>query len=165
MKLHIETTFPADLDAVWDIFLDHEFEARLERASGVLYESIDTETMDGVECRRIKVTARKPLPRVIARVLRSNHLSYTQITYLDRPTNTLEWEVIPMAFADQFTAKGVTTLYSEEHGCRRVIDGNISVRIPLVGGAIEKAILRDVTDSFEKASAMALDLLNERAAS
>lgn len=166
MKLHIENSFPADPRTIWDLFISRDFESRLEEASGVIYETLSEEMVDGVECRRVKVTAKKDLPRIVAKALGSGRLSYTQVTYLDRDTHILEWEVIPMAMSDQVTAKGVTMIVPEEDGgCRRVVDGNVSVRIPLVGGAIEKAIVREVEDSYNKASTMALTMLDERAAS
>jgi hypothetical protein len=164
VRLHIENVFPADPNTVWDTFNDPDFEARLEASSGVRYELVG-ESMEGaIEVRRLKCTAKKELPRVIARALGADRLSYTQITRLDRAKNRLEWEVVPMALADKVTAKGLTTIVVKDGQSHRTVDGEITVAIPLVGPAIEKTIVGEVESSYVKAAEVALQVMKQRGA-
>ena len=155
MKLQIQSVFAADPKTVWDTFNDPKFEARLEETSGVRYELQSDTVENGFEVRKIKCTAKKELPKMLARALGSDRLSYTQVNKLDRKADRLEWEVIPMALADKVVAKGITTIVVRDGKSHRTVDGEITVSIPLVGGAIEKVIVGEVQDSFQKAADLA----------
>ncbi len=159
MKLNLENSFPAEPNTVWDTFNDPAFEARLEEASGVVYQTLDEQVVNGIEVRRIKCTAKKELPGIVAKALGANHLSYTQVNRLDRAKNRLEWEVIPMALADKVVARGVTTLTYANGVSKRLVDGEITVKIPLVGGSIEKTIVNEVRDSYMRAAEVALKMM------
>ena len=58
---------------------------------------------------------------------------------------------------DRVTVKGATTMTATPEGCRRVVDGEITVRMRLVGGQIEKAVVAE----FEKSMARAVDIARE----
>lgn len=163
MKLHIDNVFPADPNTVWDTFNDPTFEARLEATSGIQYKTLSDAVENGIEIRRIQCTAKKELPKMLARALGAEHLSYTQVNRLDRAKNRLEWEVIPMALADKVVAKGVTTIVVKNGASHRTVDGEITVKIPLVGAAIEKTIVNEVSESYLKAADVALKIMQERA--
>jgi hypothetical protein len=74
----------------------------------------------------------------------------------------LRWQVIPMAMADKVTAEGTTTVVEREGTSHRTVEGDIAVHLPLIGGQIEKVILREVQASYEQAAALALDLIRKR---
>jgi len=165
VKLHIESVFPASPSTVWDTFNDPVFEKRLEEQSGIQYKMLSEATENGIEVRKLQCIAKKELPKVIAKTLGADRLSYTQVNRLDRSKDRLEWEVIPMAMADKVVAKGITTMVFKDGRSYRVVNGEITVKIPLVGGAIEKAIVSEVETSFVKAAEVALKLMQERAQS
>jgi hypothetical protein len=162
VKLHIENDFPCDANLVWDTFQDPEFLEKLEATSGVRYEVLSEETVDGLEERRIKCIAKKELPRVLKRALGADRLTYDQVTHLDRSRNHLTWQVVPMALADKVTAEGTTVVEEREGESHRTVAGEIVVRLPLIGGQIEKLILREVQASYERAAELALDLIEKK---
>ncbi len=165
MKLHIENHFDASPQEVWDLFNSDAFEARLEETSGVRMTTVE-ETIEGdLEERRIECESKKELPGFMAKLLGAKHLTYTQLTKLDRSKDTLWWQVIPMAMSDKVTAEGTTVVTAEGDRSRRVVSGEISVRIPLVGGRIEKVILQEVERSYQRAAELAERILEERKAS
>jgi len=122
VRLHIENTSPCDANLVWDTFQDPVFLEKLEATSGVRDEVHSEETVDGLEERRIKCTAKKELPRVLKRALGADRLTYDQVTHLDRSRNHLRWQVIPMALADKVTAEGTTTVVEREGASRAAPD-------------------------------------------
>jgi len=164
VKLHIDNVFPADPNTVWDTFNDPAFEARLEEQSGIQYKMLSESVENGIEVRKLQCIAKKELPKMLAKTLGADRLSYTQVNRLDRKKNRLEWEVIPMALADKVVAKGLTTIVVKDGKSYRTVDGEITVKIPLVGGAIEKAIVSEVETSYVKAAEVALKIMQERAA-
>ncbi|MBW1881169.1 MAG: DUF2505 family protein, partial [Deltaproteobacteria bacterium] len=44
------------------------------------------------------------------------------------------------------------------------VTGDVVVRLPLIGGQIEKVILREVQASYERAAELALDLIQKKLA-
>ena len=63
---------------------------------------------------------------------------------------------------DKVTAKGTMTMRRVANGVERVVDGEVTVRVPLVGKKIEKAILGSVTSSYEQAAQITQKWLAEQ---
>ena len=162
MKLHIENVFDATPQELWDLFNSKEFEDRLEETSGVRMTTLEENIEGDVEERRIECKSKKELPGFMAKVLGAKHLTYTQINKLDRSKDKLWWQVIPMAMSDKVTAEGTTVVTAEGDQSRRVVSGEISVRIPLIGGRIEKVILGEVEASYQRAAELAESLIAEQ---
>lgn len=159
MKLSIVNRFPCPPEQLWDLFASAEFERRLEDTSGVRMEETGTWTEGTLECRRLKCVSKRELPSLVAKAIGSSHLTYDQVTRLDRPANRLEWEVIPAFLTDKVTAKGHTVAFAVPEGSERRVEGDITVRLPVIGGRIEKTILEQVEKSYERAAELALLML------
>jgi hypothetical protein len=162
MKLSIRNTFPCDPATLWAIFDDPEFDRRLEDQSGVKRELIGTRAEGPVQVRTLRCMSKKELPGFMATALGSKHLSYDQVSRFYADRNELHWEVIPTLMKDRVTARGVTRVIPGNGECERVIEGTIEVRVPLVGGRIEAKLLEEIQASYERAAAIANDLIDER---
>ena len=162
MKLSLVNRFPCPPEVLWDLFADVEFERRLEDTSGVHVEQTAAWTEGTLECRRLKCESKKELPSLVAKAIGSAHLSYDQVTRLDRAANRLEWEVIPAFLADKVTAKGTTVATATPTGSERRIEGDITVRLPVIGGRIEKVIVERVEESYVRAAELVLTMLKEQ---
>ena len=51
---------------------------------------------------------------------------------------------------------------SAPEGCERVVDGKIEVRIMLIGGRLEQAIVSDVEAGYDQAAKVIRDIVAER---
>lgn len=163
MKLSIRNTFACDPATLWHIFNeDAEFDRRLEAESGVIREVTEQREEGSRRIWKLRCTSKKELPGFMATALGSKHLTYDQVSTFDPERNTLHWEVVPTLLSDRVTAKGVTRVYDHGGECERVIEGEISVRVPLVGGRIEKKLLEEIEASYVRAAAIANDLIDER---
>ena len=164
MKLSIRNTFPCDATTLWEVFDSPEFDRRLEAESGVRREVV-SESQDGdIGVRVLRCISKKELPGFMAKAMGSKHLEYTQTSRFDPKTNTLEWDVVPTVMADRVTAKGRTTVTSAGDGCERHVQGEIKVRLPLVGGRIEKKLMEEIGSSYERAAEITNELIEERSA-
>ena len=94
----------------------------------------------------------KELPAAVAKVTGTKKLIYEQENRLDRSTNTLHWQVFPAVVQDKVSAKGKMVMRAIPSGVERVVDGDITVKIPIVGRKIEKLILGSVAQSYEHAA-------------
>ena len=105
----------------------------------------------------------RELPKPLAKLLGSNKLVYEQQCHLDRSQNQLTWEVIPAVFTDKITAKGTLTVVPTETGCVREVIGDVDVKVRLIGGRIEKAIISDVKKSYDRAAQVRMAHLEKKA--
>ncbi|MFT4702879.1 MAG: hypothetical protein ACI81R_000567 [Bradymonadia bacterium] len=161
MRVSVSHKFTCTPDALWDVFDSEEFEAEFAKATDVIRE-ISEERRDGaVSYRRRECTLASDLPALAKKVMGGSALAWHEEATLDRDRNRLEWEVIlPGAIGDRVKVKGSTRIRFADGVCTRSISGDISVRVPLIGGRVESLIAKSVGESYDKASAIALKILH-----
>ena len=71
---------------------------------------------------------------------------------------------VPMVLAKQFTGNGTTTVRAAEGGSERLIEGELVVRVPVLGKQMEAKLVESVEKSYAQAAELALTMLRERAA-
>ena len=112
---------------------------------------------------RFRVTPNRDIPAALKKALRGAGLGYEEVDRFDREKLRVDWSVKTDAFTKKTTCKGAVTFEDAGGGkCRRVISGEVKVRVMLVGGMIEKAIVDGMKDSFEKTAAITRNFLREK---
>lgn len=163
MKLSIRNTFNCDPATLWEVFDSPEFNERLEAESGVRRDVVSDSKDGDIEVRVLRCISKKELPGFMAKAMGSKHLEYNQTSRFNPSTNVLEWNVVPTVMAERVTAKGRTEVTQNGDQCLRVINGEIKVRLPLVGGRIEKKLMEEIGSGYERAAEIAKSLIAERA--
>lgn len=158
MKLYVESHLPVDAETAWKLFESDEFEARLEQRANIRVEKID-ERPDGEHAviRRMKYTSGSELPALVAKALGGKHLTYEQTNRMDYATGQLDWTVQLPVMSDRVSVSGRTSITDTAAGCHRIVDGEISVRMRLIGGQIEKTVVAE----FEKSMTRAVEIVRE----
>jgi hypothetical protein len=162
VKLFVESLLPTDPATAWEIFESKEFEQRLEAQTNIRCEVLEAREEGDKTFRRLRYTSGTELPKMVAKALGSKHLTYEQHNHFDRSTGTMKWNVLLPVLGDRVSVGGTTTISDHEGGCRRVVDGDISVKMRLIGGQIEKAVVGEFEKSMERAVDIARDLIRER---
>ena len=161
MKLAVRHTFPCTLDVFWQMFWDDDYDRMMQEATGNDRELLKDEQKGDERHWRMRFTPRQELPKMVAKATGAKKLIYEQTSRLDAD-RVLHWEVIPAIVPDKVTARGTMRAVPVQGGVDRIVDGEISVRIPLVGGRIEKAIHQSVLDGYENAYQVSLTWLRTR---
>ncbi len=159
MKLYVESHFDATPDEVWAAFNSEAFHAALSKESGMSNRVLEEREENGIRHKKTEVKRSKDLPRIAAKVLGTKQLTYIQTDRYNPKTHTLEWEVAVPAIGDKFQVSGQTYVKATANGSRRVVDGDVSVRVRLVGGAVEKAIGGEFQKTAERAVEIARGLM------
>lgn len=154
MKLYLESDLAFDPATAWAIFESKEFEARLEEATDLVCEVLGETTEGSVQVKHLRFTSKRELPAMVARALGSKNLTYEQVNRYDAARSELAWSVQLPVMADRVSVGGVTRITPAPGGAKRVVDGEISVRVRLVGSQIEKVVVAE----FERSMARAVDL-------
>jgi hypothetical protein len=157
MKMRVESTFDVSPEVVWATFDSEAFHARLAAETGMKRTVLDTRDENGIRIQKIEVRRSKDLPRIAAKVLGSSQLTYIQTNRFDAASNRLDWRVEIPAMGDRLSVSGVTSLTPSATGCHRLLDGNITVRVRMVGAAVEKAI----GGEFQKTAVRAVEIVKE----
>lgn len=165
MRFELRHRFDCTPDTLWSITESDDFERRLSAASNSRRELVERTEKNGeiFICRRI--IANRELPAPMKKAIGSEHIGWDQHTWRKVGGNQLRWKIVPMVIRDRFSGDGTTTVIPSPTGCERIIAGDVTIRIPLLGGTMEKRLVDDVSASYEAAARIINEILRERAAS
>lgn len=164
MRVSLTHRFACAPETLWEVFDSDEFEEALGRETGVVRE-LATEQVNGpVVERRRRTRLAQELPGVVKKVLGADSLEWVELARLNRERNRLEWAVeMPRAVASRVDVHGTTRVRADGDESIRTITGEISVRIPVVGGRVEAIVAKSLTESYEAAARIAREILEARA--
>ncbi len=162
MKLYVENHLPIDATSAWDVFESDEYKQRLREQTKIQQEVLETRTEGDIEIRRIRTEPDRELPSMVASALGTKKLSYVQTNRFDRAAGRMEWTVEMDGLRDRVEVRGVTTCVPDGEGCKRVIDGEITVKVPMIGRQIEKRVVANFEESMQRANEVALGIIRER---
>ncbi len=151
MKFRIVHTFPCAAATYREVSDRPDVEAALAAAADVTMEPLGTEQRGATRITRTRVRPNRPLPPLVQKALGADRFSYVQETTRDDATLATRWAVLPDVLADRITCGGTASVRDLPGGrCERVIEGEISVRVTLVGGTIEKAVVEELERSYAR---------------
>lgn len=152
MQFRISHRFPVSPRAYWDGTRDPELDQRMAEAGEIDVQVLERRRDGPRTHERLRVSPRKELPGVAQRALGTARFSYVQVVDSDDDRMGTTWQVLPDVLPDKVTCRGTSRVIDAPGGCERIIDGEIKVAIPLVGGSIEKVVLEQLEKSYERAA-------------
>lgn len=152
MRFQVNHPFPVSPQAYWDGTRDPALDAKILAAGDVDIEVLER-TRNGVLSReRVRVSPRRELPALAQKALGAARFSYVQIVDGNDDTMTTSWKVVSDLISDKVSCSGTSRVIATPAGCERIIEGEIKVAIPLVGGTIEKVVFEQIEKSYERAA-------------
>ena len=163
MKFRLEHELPADIHHAWATIMSEEFSTQSYSQSGIDRTTVSSEERNGKTYSVIQVNVREPLPPMAARVMGTSQLSWTQNQIIDHSTHTMQWQIrIPNA--DKVSASGIFKLVPRGGQCVRIVEGDVVVKMRLVGRKAEEHICAKLQKSYERSAAFTQEwLLNHPA--
>lgn len=164
MKFHadhvIEGISVADYGAM---YFEEDFNDRLCRAVRLDREMLELRRDGSRVFRRVRVEPQdREIPGPVAKVLGQSRFSYVEELEMDLATGVGTWKTIPTLFADKVTAGGSLRFVDAGGHARRVVDGEIDVRMFGIGSIVERFICSDAEKSYADAAAFTRRYLAER---
>lgn len=156
---HRFTCSPEQLMSVLD---DPSFDVRMAAQTGVVREVLERREDAGGSYVRFRVVANKEIPAVMAKAIGADRISYEQESRRATGTFKIDWTIIPMVLASKFQGSGSTTVRATADGCERVIEGDLVVRVPILGKQMEAKLVESIEDSYNRAAVLAGEMLRER---
>ena len=162
MKFSLSNPLPCSAEEAWDIISSPEFLEASNASSKVRREVLLKEERDGLLHERIRVTFPQKLPRLEAKALNREHLSYVQEQTTDNGRHLTQWRVKVDGAGDKIKAQGTFSLQPSPRGCSRVIEGEVKVSIPLIGGKIEREVVGKLKSSYQKSAEFTLQWIERK---
>jgi hypothetical protein len=162
MKISYRHRLPADPATAWAELQSAAYSEAVAKEGGADVQLLEESEKDGARVRRLRVTGKRPLPGFAQAALGMERLSYVQQETSVPGAHKLRWKVVPDKLADRVLAEGTYELLPDADGSVRAIEGTIDVRIPLVGGRIEKALAEELQKSYDRTALFAQRWLMEK---
>lgn len=162
VKLYVEDHLPAPPSIVWEVFESDEYKERYREETGDELSLVERTFEGDVEVQRIRNEPNRELPGIVARALGAKKLCFTQENRLDLTKGRMDWVVTLDVLSDLVSVRGTTTCTDDGDGTKRVIDGEIKVKVPVVGGQIERLVVAEFEKSMRRAVELALEMIEER---
>lgn len=90
------------------------------------------------------------LPSEATRFIDTSNVSWVESSDWDLRTASSQTMFLPDQAGRLMTASATTRLIPSGRGARRDVDGDLRVRIPLLGSRIERAIIGGISDHLEE---------------
>lgn len=147
MQFTIDQALSGSPRAVEDVLLDPAF----VEARAALPKLSDPEllecTRDGDHAhQRIRFRFTEHVSGAVAAVVDPERLTWVDDATFDLAAHITEHRIEPDHYADRLASTYRATLTSEGEGSRRVLVGTVKVRMPLVGGKVERVIVSGLTE-------------------
>lgn len=152
MQIRISHRFPVPPRAYWDGTREPALDEKIASASDIDVVVIERRRNGPLSHDELRVSPRKELPALAQRALGTSRFSYVQIVDGDDDTMTTSWKVLMDVIPDKVSCAGTSRVVPTADGCERIIEGEIKVSIPLVGGAIERVVLEQLERSYDRAA-------------
>lgn len=142
----------ADPAAFWRCYFDPEHEARLDEALGLQSREILEDTDDGTtRLVRCRVVPKRQIPGWLRAVTRAG-LEYEEESTFYKADDRIEIHIHPALMSGRTRIDCTYSVVAIEPGrVSRRFEGEIEMRIPVIGGRLERAIVRDMEASYEVA--------------
>jgi hypothetical protein len=133
----------AELSRVEAAYIDNKLLAELGRLPGLGSPALLDQHVDGDRVRqRVRYAFVGQLSPAVTDVVNPAKLTWIEDSTLDRSNHTTTFKILPDNYANLLQASGTIILRPRRGGGTiRTTDGDLKVRVPFVGGKVEKAII------------------------
>jgi hypothetical protein len=155
----------ADPASVMDAYTRPELYATFTGLTKVATpEVVSRQESDGYVHVVIRMRFIAEVNAAVRRVVDPARITWLQDERYDLAAGTAVVRFQPDNYADRFTSEGGYTFAADERGgTARTISGDLRVRVPLVGGQAERALVSGLREHFEEEQPLVQRYLDERA--
>jgi hypothetical protein len=168
VKLHVDQRFArVTVERFAAAYHSEEFNNAVASVAGLrsrrlLYERTRD---DGVRERRVRLEPDTKLPAAIRKLVDSigkGGITYDEVSTYDASTHEVRFHIDSKA-NDRVRVVGTIRFLGDADGVRRIIDADIEVKAPWVGGVIERFIESETVKGYAKIAAFLQRWLDDHA--
>ena len=145
MHFRLEQLFRAPVAAVARAYTEPAFYEQLGQLPKLGRPEVLERDEDGHLVRlEIRYRFTGDLSPAVRRVIDPERLTWVEHTVHDLARLEVDFRMAPDHYADKLRSAGRYRFEADGDRTRRVADGDLSVRVPIVGGAVERAIISGI---------------------
>lgn len=164
MRLDFRHLFPCTAEELWSILADPVYQAEANSAASVRKELLESRAEGKQRVERVRVHVQRELPAPMARALDTDRVSYVQEHRWRDEDLSMKWVVIPDVGAKYVQCRGDFRVANRGKGeCERLITGDLTVSVPLLGGRMEKKVAEDLKANYDATAKLLLRYIQQRA--
>jgi hypothetical protein len=154
MKYHLVHTLKIPAADYYKVITSPEYDQwskeKLKMESRVVLEEEDTPYKLH---RKVKMVT-GPVSEKTRAWIKQDRLEIVEIFDVDKQAGTFVWIIEPGIWKDKVKGGGTGKITPAGHeSCTRVLDLEVKISIPIIGGMIEKALDKKISEYFEKVNA------------
>jgi hypothetical protein len=165
VKFTVRNTFNTSPDSYWNkMFFDEEYNRRLYM-EGLSFKGFEMLELGGEpggkRTRKMRTEPKSDAPAVVKKLI-GDSLTYTESGTFDPATKVWTYTIVTSKLPDKIRIGG--RLWAEPRGDKmeRIAEIEIEVKIPVVGGTVEKFVEKTTRESYEKATKFTNDFIAEK---
>ena len=150
MEFAFEQVVPGRVDDVIDALLDPAFITSLGDLPKLGAPEVLDQRRDGdTVVQRVHYAFTGELSAAVTRVIDPRKVTWVDETTYDLRAHRATFRILPDHYAGKLRCAGIYTFSDHAAGTARRADGELSVRVPLVGRVVERAIVSGLEEHME----------------
>jgi len=147
VRFSLDQDLPGAVDEVLGVLADPGFVPELGALPKVgPPELLEHRVTDDILHQRVRYRFTGALSPAVTRVIDPARLVWVDDTTYDLRAGSATFRILPEHYANRLRCSGRHRFTPRPGGCRRSIEGDLTVSYPLVGRAVERAILSGLED-------------------
>jgi hypothetical protein len=160
MRLSCRDRMPFEAEHFWAILHAPAYEALVADALGLAeYREIERRDEPAAVYRRLAARPRA-LPASVQTLLQRaagvTSATYEEEQWRRKDRMEVRWRAIPSILRGRIRIEGVLCVEPvDEKTCLRIVRGEVRIRVPLVGGLLERAVVSAIVESYGRSARLA----------
>lgn len=150
MDFTVEQHFEARPASVLELYADPEFHASLGAGQHIgPPDVVHHERQGDLVVLDIRYRFTADLPSAARRFVEAERLTWVEKVRIDTTQRSATSTLVADHYASLLTATARTSYREDGSGCLRQIEGRLSVKVPLVGSKVERAIVGGIREHLD----------------
>jgi len=142
VKFEIVQDLRATPDAVDGALIDPAFLVRMAELPKLGSAEVLSQDRDGDTMRQdVRYLFQAELSSAVTRVVDPDRLTWVERSVCDLTAHRTECEIRPDNYGGMLNGRYSSLVVARDSGARRTLTGELKVKVPLVGGKVERAIV------------------------
>lgn len=152
MRFRFEHVFSAPPQTVAAALLDPRYQRSLSGIGALAERSLvlQAEGPNGRVERTVRCVLDLQLTGAARRLIGDHPPAFREHAVYDPDSLSWEWWIEPEVAAELLDARGSIELLADESGCRRIVAGELAVRVPFYGPRVEQVVVEGLRTAYDE---------------